>query len=248
MENETKRTKKDYLLPGSILVAALLVSLALVYNAGRGNSQSQLAGNFEGAALPASDQVRPIDAEDHILGDPSAPIKFVSFTDLECPFCKEFHPVLERTVDEYENIAVVYRHSPIDLLHSKARQEARASECAAELGGNDAFWKYVNRIFEITPSNDGLDPRQLSEAAVFIGLDRDTFDSCLTSDRHADRIDRDVQDALNAGSQSSTPFTLILLPSGKTYALPGYIPYEDDRPGYPSMKAILDIIFEEVSL
>jgi len=248
MENDVKRARRDYFLPASILIAALLVSLALVYNAGRGDSQGQLAGNLESAVLPAPDRVRPIDDGDHVLGDPNAPVKFISFTDLECPFCREFHTVLKQVVDDYEQVMLVYRHSPIDSLHSRARQEARASECAAELGGNDAFWRYVDRIFEITPSNNGLDPQKLFETAAFIGLNQDEFSSCLASDRHVDRVERDSKDALNAGSEGSTPYSVILLPSGKVYALPGYLPYEDARPDYPSMKAILNIIFEEEGL
>ena len=59
---------------------------------------------------------------------------------------------MKQIMDEYKDsgkAAWVYRHFPIDELHPvKARKEAMASECAAELGGNDAFWRYADKIFE----------------------------------------------------------------------------------------------------
>ena len=244
METETQKQKRDYVLPASILVAGLLVAVALVYNAGRG-AEEPLAGNVSGALAPASDKIRPLGSDDHILGNADAPIALVTFTDLECPYCKDFHATLKQTVNAYDGkVAVVYRHLPLDVLHSKARNEAMASECAAELGGSDAFWQYVDRVFSVTPSNDGLDPTELPKIAEQIGLDRGAFESCLASGRYADRIERDVQDGKNSGAEG-TPYGVLIVPSGATYVVPGAFPFEDDRAGYPSIKAILDIVFEE---
>ncbi len=78
---------------------------------------------------------------DHIRGNPDAPVTLVEYSDFECPFCKRFHPTVKRIVDEYGGrVRWVYRHFPLDEIHPvKARREAAAAECAAELGGNDAF-------------------------------------------------------------------------------------------------------------
>ena len=53
-----------------------------------------------------------------------------------------------------DNVRWVYRHFPLDSLHQKARTEALASECAGEQG---KFWEFTNSVFEVTPSNDGMD-------------------------------------------------------------------------------------------
>src|SRR6185295_5043808 len=87
----------------------------------------------------AAQSVKPVAAEDHIRGDLAAPVKVIEFSDFECPFCKGFHATMKQVMADYEKdgkVAWVYRHFPIDELHSKARKEAQAAECAGELGGN----------------------------------------------------------------------------------------------------------------
>ena len=113
---------------------------------------------------------RPISAADHILGNLGSKVIVLEYSDLECPFCKIFHATMHRVLDSNKEVAWVYRHYPIPQLHSKAVREAEASECAWEQGGNEAFWKYVDRIFQITPSNDRLDSLELFKIAEQIGL------------------------------------------------------------------------------
>ena len=100
--------------------------------------------------------LKPISAEDHILGKLDAPIIIVEYSDLECPFCKVFHRTMHEVMDKYgkdNKVAWIYRQFPIDSLHSKARKEAEATECANELGGNDGFWKFTDEVFGTTNSN-----------------------------------------------------------------------------------------------
>ena len=69
-----------------------------------------------------------------------------------------------------KKVAWVYRHFPISGLHSKSLKEAEATECAANLGGNSKFWEYTNKLYEVTPSNDKLDPKELTNIAKQVGL------------------------------------------------------------------------------
>lgn len=171
-----------------------------------------MSGSVGGSSLV--DKVRPVSKADHILGDFSAPIKIIEFSDLECPFCKTFHDTLHAVMQTYgSKTAWVYRHFPIDQLHSKARQEAQATECANALGGNDKFWAYVDKVFSVTPSNNGLDPALLPQIATQIGLDEAQFRSCLTSGQYADRVAADEADAKNAGGRG-TPYSIVVADRG----------------------------------
>ncbi len=129
---------------------------------------------------------------------------------------------------ETGEVAWVYRHFPLDSLHAKARKEAQASECANELGGNDAFWAYIDRLFEITPSNDGLDLLLLPEIAEEIGLDRDLFEACLVGDmrggKYAGHIEADFQDAIASGG-TGTPYIVVIAPNGEVLPISGAQPF-----------------------
>lgn len=82
---------------------------------------------------------------DHIMGNENAPIKIIEYSDYECPYCKMFHPTLEKIVTESNgNVSWVYRHWPI---HSGSFEKLVAAECVAKIKGNDAFWKYTDLIF-----------------------------------------------------------------------------------------------------
>ena len=192
----------------------------------------------------AAGAVKPVDGEDHIRGNPNAPVKLVEFSDFECPFCKRFHPIMKRLMEEYGKegkVAWVYRHFPIDSLHSKARKEAQAAECANELGGNDAFWAYTDRLYEVTPSNNRLDLAVLPRIAEEIGLDRAKFEACLEGDsrggKYANHIEADVQDAAASGG-TGTPYSLVIAPNGKTFPINGAQPYA-------AVKSIIDLALKE---
>ncbi len=192
----------------------------------------------------ATSAVKPVDGEDHILGSIDAPVKIVEFSDFECPFCKKFHLTMKRLMEEYGKdgrVAWVYRHFPLDSLHAKARKEAQASECANELGGNDAFWAYSDRLFEITPSNDRLDLALLPQIAQDIGLDRAKFEACLEGDarggKYADHIEADVRDATASGG-TGTPYSVVIAANGETFPLNGAQPYA-------ALKSIVEMALKE---
>ncbi|MDO8521156.1 MAG: DsbA family protein, partial [bacterium] len=159
--------RDDLSIPVAIVIAGIMVGGAIIFS-DKTNPTPTPAGD----AVPArqqvgadSDQV-PVSelalrSDDHIFGNPNANVLIIEYSDPECPFCKKFHEEMLQVMAQYGksgDVAWVYRHFPLDQIHPKARKEGEAQECANELGGNDMFWKYTEKLFEITPSNNGLDP------------------------------------------------------------------------------------------
>lgn len=225
---ETESKQNNLLIPGSIVIAGLIIGGSLYIGlAARTSSSGAQAQQPQQAVTGDLEQMNSIAASDHIRGAVNAPVKIVEYSDFECPFCKRFHPTMQRAVAEYgDKIAWVYRHFPLDSLHSKARKEAVAAECANELGANDAFWKFTDRFFELTPSNNQTDiDTVLPQIAKEIGLDGAKFASCLTSGRYDDHIEENVQNATETGG-NGTPWSIVIAKSGKKYPLSGAQSYE----------------------
>jgi protein-disulfide isomerase len=223
---------KNFMVPGAIIVAGIIIAGAVVYSNGFGGSQGSgkaVVGDGTDNAkntVTVVENIKPVTAADHIRGDINAPVKVVEFSDLECPFCKRFHTTMRQVVDSYDGkVAWVYRHFPLDNLHSKARREAEATECAADLGGNTAFWAYADRLFEITPANNGLNPEELPKIAEFVGLDVVAFNNCLNSGKYAEDVAADLEDATNSGGQG-TPYSIVIAANGKKTVIPGALPFE----------------------
>ena len=228
--------QNNLVIPIAIVIAGALIAGAVFFT---GGSASSAGANQLAPQIPAGDleAMTPVSASDHIRGNPNASVKVVEYSDTECPFCKRFHETMKQVVESNKDVAWVYRQFPLDQLHKKARKEAVASECANELGGNDAFWKYLDRIFAITPANDGLDPAELPKIAQFVGLDVAKFNECLASTKFDKHIEDEVQNAAATGG-NGTPWSIVVTKSGKKYPLSGAQPYE-------SVKQLIDIALKE---
>lgn len=214
----------------AIVIAGAFIAGALYFGGGTSGNVAATTPQPQAAIDESAtlDEMRPVSADDHVRGDPDAPVKIVEYSDFECPFCKRFHFTMQEIVKEYDGkVAWVYRQFPLDQLHSKARREAVASECATELGGNDAFWKFADRFFELTPSNDQTDiATVLPQIAKEIGLDVGKFNTCLASGTYDAHIEEDVQNAAASGG-NGTPWSIVIAPSGKRYPLSGAQPIEN---------------------
>ncbi len=230
---ETKQPTNQYLIPASIVIAGAFIAAAL-YFGGIGSNQPTSNVAVENQPTPqptleegSTDAVRPVTSEDHIKGDPNAPIKIVEYSDFECPFCKRFHDTMNEIVANEANgdVAWVFRQFPLDQLHPvKARAEAMASECAAELGGNDAFWQFADRFMELTPSNNRTEIETVIPQIVReIGLDETAFQNCFESGKYDDHIEADIANAVETGGRG-TPWSVLIAPNGKTFPINGAQP------------------------
>lgn len=195
--------------------------------------------------------VDSISDNDHVRGDRNARIALIEYSDLECPFCKQFHQTAQKAVDEYDGqVMWVYRHFPLDNLHPKADKEAEAAECAGAIGSQvlggfvpreeaaietDKFWAMVDKIYEVTPSNNGLNLDDLPELAEKIGVDKAKFKECLDSSEFTKHVEDDYQSGLKAGI-SGTPGNILLdTKTGKTSVIPGAVPYDQLKQAIDSL-------------
>lgn len=140
-------------VPIAIVIAGALIAGAVFYTNLNGGQAVVPTGQV-------AEEIRGVQPDDHILGNPEAEAIIVEYSDTECPFCKEFHNTMHRIVGEYSasgKVAWVYRHFPLESLHPKAPKQAEALECAADQGGNEMFWKYTDLLYNSTESNNSLD-------------------------------------------------------------------------------------------
>lgn len=234
-------------IPIAIVIAGVIVA-GSVYMLGKERSAEVRTPNSDVAQIT---NVRAISSDDHVLGNPAAPIVIVGYSDTECPYCKQYHSTLHRIIETYGptgQVSWVYRHFPIAQLHPRAVKEAEALECATAQGGTATFWKYADAVYEAATSNNTLDigayndPTKpptsahagaLSTIAKGLGLDVSVFEKCLSSGTYTARISRDVAEATAVGG-TGTPMSIILV-GGEQIPVPGAQTYD-------TLKGLLDTI------
>jgi len=212
---------QSYAIPFAIVIAGLAIAGAIYFGDNKKNILPAVAAQPVGA-------VDPITATDHIIGNPNAKIVIVEYSDTECPFCKFFHSTMQRIMNEYGKdgkVAWVYRHMVVVPQHTKAAREIEAIECANKLGGNTKFWEYLNKVFEITPGNNQLDPAELPKIAKTVGLDVAVFNKCLDSGEMKASVDSSLKKN-SVFAQNGTPFSVILVNKKPVDSIRGAQPYE----------------------
>lgn len=83
---------------------------------------------------------------DHWMGPRRASVIIVEYADVDCVFCKQAKPTIDKLLSNHPEYAFVYRHAPIVSRHPWAAYKAEALECITTTNGPEGFWKLLNVI------------------------------------------------------------------------------------------------------
>lgn len=214
-------------IPIAIVIGFGLIAASIYFG---NSSKSVTTTTPEQQEQPAGDleALAPITEEDHIRGNPNAPLVIVEYSDYDCPFCRNFHITMQKIMDDYGangEVAWVYRHFPLSSLHPSAPYIAEASECVADLGGDEAFWTFTDLVFTERGVNELTDVTRLPEFAATAGVDEVAFKECVDSGRFKDEVEADFNNAAAIGA-GGTPHSIIVIGDEKIEITGGAQPYE----------------------
>ena len=159
-----------------------------------------------------------------IYGNPQARFLMQEFSDLECPFCKDFFSVPKEVSDLSKGqVAVEWVHTPLSFHEPMATQEAIVAECVFEQKGNRAFWVAMHQIFDTTGGN-GRGSKIMGRFVDDFGLDRDKYLTCINSQEMKDRIAKSRQLASEHGVDGTPALLITDRETGNTTLLSGAQP------------------------
>ena len=165
------------------------------------NGQANLGGT---PTAPATGE--PVDVsvdDDAVLGNANAPVTIVEFSDYQCPFCAKFWsdtlPQLKSEYIDTGKVKLVYRDFPLSI-HPMAQKAAESTECVREKGGDIAYWKMHDKIFE---NQATLSEANLKVWAKGLGYDITT---CLDSGKFADEVTADMNEGATYGVSGTPAF------------------------------------------
>jgi protein-disulfide isomerase len=161
------------------------------------------------AASVASGTAAPLMRDDtHQLGETgSSGVTVVEFLDFECEACGAFYPYVEQLRKDYAGeVTFAFRYFPLPG-HGNAQNAATAVEAAAR---QDQLEPMFQRMFETQAEwgERGTDSQadRFRGYAEDLGLDMQQYDRDVASSSITDRIQRDVNDGISLGVQSTPTF------------------------------------------
>jgi protein-disulfide isomerase len=121
-----------------------------------------------------------------ILGKADAPVTVIEFSDYQCPFCQRFASstllALKTDYIDTGKVRYVFRDFPLDSIHPQARKAAEAAHCAGDEG---KYWEMHDALFK---NQRNLHVDNLKGFARDLGLNSDTFNSCLEKGKYAEAV------------------------------------------------------------
>jgi len=143
----------------------------------------------------------PVGADDHALGNASAPVTLVEYGDYECPHCGRAHPIVKRVLRRLgKHVRFVFRNFPLGEMHPHAVQAARAAEAAGLQG---KFWEMHDHLFE---HQNALERDDLVGHAKKLGLDTARFARDLDSPAIEERVRSDFASGVRSGVNGTPTF------------------------------------------
>lgn len=165
-------------------------------------------------AAPANDNVSLPSVTGIMLGKADAPLTMIEYTDLQCPFCRQYHiGAYEQIKKEWIDtgkLRYIVRDLPIESIHPQALPAARATRCAGEQG---KLWEMRHSILL---NNQRLSHDAFATFAQDLKLNMGTFNKCFADTaKFQAEIAKDMAEATSVGISATPSFVV-----GRTTAGP----------------------------
>jgi len=220
-EIRKKEARQRFIFIGGITVLALILLAAIVIP-----SISQENKSSVDYHVKITPQSYP-SADGTTLGNPNARVKIDVFSDFQCSACAHYALDIESSVIheivEPNDVYYVFHQYPFmddgDPVKGSDRA-ALASECAAE---QNRFWDYKNILYANQTNIEGqFSDDRLILFAKSLGLNKEQFEECLSSDKYQDRLD----EGMKLGAELGVNGTPTIFINGQNVS-PGKIPSFD---------------------
>jgi protein-disulfide isomerase len=157
------------------------------------------------APTPARHTATMTNLAGYVLGKRNAPLTIVEFTDLQCPFCRQFSittflELKEKWVDTGK-AQYILKDLPLEF-HPYAMDAARATRCSADQG---KFWEMRLALVQ---NATRWSADSIAKAGAGIGLDVPHLTSCVASRKHDEDIHADIAEAKKIGVTGTPAFVI----------------------------------------
>ena len=202
-QRRAQERKQTLIILGAIAVIAVVLIGGAVILSNRNSASANTN------AITASTHPTPTNAQanDRAWGPADAPIKIEEYLDYQCPACGSYNRNYEAGVIEAfaKTGKVRYEVHSMSFIGQESIDAAQAALCATD---QNKFWQMHNSIFnnQIGENQGAFTKDRLKSIAATIGLDANTFNTCLDSGKYADKVTQERTDGENRGVNQTPTF------------------------------------------
>lgn len=144
-----------------------------------------------------------------VMGDKNAKVTVIEFADFQCPFCEKWFTESEANLikDYVDSGKVKFAFRNYAFLGEESTWSAEAAYCANDQG---KFWEFHDYLYQHqgAENSGAFSKKNLKSFAATLGLNTSSFNSCLDSDKYAQKV-ADDKKAGDAAGTTGTPTTYI---------------------------------------
>jgi len=143
----------------------------------------------------------PVNADDHIKGDPAAECSLVEYGDYECPYCGAAHPIVKKLQKHFgKRLSFVFRNFPLAQTHRWAEPAAEVAEFA---GAQGKFWEMHDLLFE---NQESLGNALFLELADKLDLPISKLQTAISNATYRARVRTDFASGARSGVNGTPTF------------------------------------------
>ncbi len=145
-----------------------------------------------------------------VEGSNDAPITIIEFGDYQCPKCDQWFQNEKPSITQNyinNNMAKLY-FVDFPFLGNDSDVAANASYCAND---QEKFWEYHSTLYNNQGGiNEGwANVDALKQFAIDLNLDTEKFNTCVDSNKHADRVSYNKQVGISHGVEGTPVFIIV---------------------------------------
>ncbi len=200
----------DFLIRNKVFIGAIALTLVLlfggVYFMSRGSTGSSPTKQISSEVLAPANSEKTSGIVNGVYqpATPSASITLVEFGDYQCPACGAYNSLVKQLLTEFAGkITFVFRD--FSFIGPESLKAAQASNCASD---QNKFWEYHDYLYSHqNGENKGFfADENLKLFAKDLGLNPQTFGSCLDSEKYKNKVESSTNDGKLAGVDSTPTF------------------------------------------
>jgi len=167
----------------AILVVAVVGGALLLTN----REDTLNTDALDGTRLLTQEDVGENQIPDHFIGSPDAKVIAIEYTDFACIHCNQLRPDLVKIHDDYKD-RVLFIHRNFSLGYPNSNFTAEAAEAAWLVGGDDAYWKMSDLLWQNTMwTSQAVEAKTRKETldnyAKEVGIDVAKFNEAIENRR-----------------------------------------------------------------